>query len=83
MAERIVVINPNSSEAVTAAIDEALVPLRLAGGPEIVCRTLADGPPGVESQSDADSVIAPLCRAIAAEDEGAAAFVIALSLIHI
>jgi Asp/Glu/hydantoin racemase len=73
----IVVINPNSTEAVTAAIDRALAPLRLPGGPEIACQTLAEGPPGVESQSDADSVIAPLCRAIAAQGNRASAFVIA------
>src|SRR3954468_6373676 len=77
MPDRIVVINPNSTEAVTQAIDEAMAPLRLAGGPENVCRTLREGPPGVESQRDADSVIAPLCRAIGAEDAEAAAFVIA------
>src|SRR3954452_19752463 len=76
MPDRIVVINPNSTEAVTQAIDEAMAPLRLTGGPEIVCRTLREGPPGVESQRDADSVIAPLCRAVVAEKE-AAAFVIA------
>ena len=77
MPDRIVVINPNSTEAVTDAIDAAMAPLRLPGGPEIVCRTLRDGPPGIESQRDADSVIAPLCRAIAAEQAEAAAFVIA------
>src|SRR5262245_27197606 len=77
MAERIVVINPNSTEAVTRAIDEAMAPLRLAGDPEIVCRTLHEGPPGVETQRDADSVIAPLCRKIAAEDAEASAFVVA------
>jgi Asp/Glu/hydantoin racemase len=73
----IVVINPNSTEAVTAAIDAAIEPLRLAGGPELVCQTLAEGPPGIESQSDADSVIAPLCRSIAAQGNRASAFVIA------
>jgi allantoin racemase len=73
----IVVINPNSTEAVTAAIDAAVAPLRVAGGPPIVCQTLHDGPPGVESQQDADSVIAPLCRTIAAQDNSASAFVIA------
>jgi allantoin racemase len=73
----IIVVNPNSTEAVTAAIDVALEPLRLAGGPEIVCQTLAEGPPGIESQRDADSVIEPLCRKIAAQDNAAAAFVIA------
>ncbi len=28
MAERILVVNPNSTEAVTASIDEAMAPLR-------------------------------------------------------
>jgi allantoin racemase len=73
----IVVINPNSTEAVTAAIDVAIEPLRLSGGPQIVCQTLHEGPPGVESQRDADSVIEPLCRTIAAQDNSASAFVIA------
>src|SRR5579863_8892495 len=73
----IVVINPNSTEAVTAAIDAAMAPLRLAGGPDIVCQTLREGPPGIESQHDADSVIEPLCRAVAAQDNAASAFVIA------
>lgn len=77
MPEAIIVINPNSTEAVTRAMDEGLAPLRLAGGPEIVCQTLHEGPPGVESQHDADSVILPLCRTIAAQEAEAAAFVIA------
>jgi allantoin racemase len=77
MADRIIVINPNSSGAVSAAIDAAIAPLRLTGGPEIDCVTLVEGPPGIESQRDADAVIAPLCRLIAHHDAGAAAFVIA------
>src|SRR3954471_15569328 len=77
MAERIVVINPNSTAAVTAAMDEGLAPLRIEGGPAIECLTLAEGPPGIESQSDADSVIAPLCRTIRARDNEASAFVVA------
>jgi Asp/Glu/hydantoin racemase len=77
MSGPIVVINPNSTEAVTAAIDAAMAPLRLEGGPGIVCQTLHDGPPGIESQHDADAVIEPLCRTIAAQDNTASAFVIA------
>jgi allantoin racemase len=77
MADTILVINPNSTEAVTRGIDAAMAPLRMAGGPAIECLTLAEGPPGVESQSDADGVIEPLCRTIRARDNGAAAFVIA------
>jgi allantoin racemase len=77
MPSRILVINPNSTDAVTRAIDEAMVPLRIAGGPEIACLTLNEGPPGVESQSDADAVILPLCRMIREAEADAAAFVIA------
>ncbi len=73
----IIVINPNSTDAVTRAMDDGLAPLRLPGGPEIRCQTLHEGPPGVESQRDADAVIQPLCRAIAAQEDQAAAFVIA------
>jgi allantoin racemase len=77
MPDRILVINPNSTEAVTGAIDEAMAPLRISGGPAIDCMTLHEGPPGVENQRDADAVIAPTCRAIRAADSETAAFVIA------
>ena len=76
MGERIVVINPNSSEGVTAAIDRAVAPLRMAGGPEIACVTLREGPPGIETQAHVEQVVQPLRRLVGARD-GAAAFVIA------
>ncbi len=47
MSETIIVINPNSTVAVTEDIDRALAPLRFQGGPEIECLTLAEGPPGI------------------------------------
>ena len=77
MTDRIIVINPNSSQDCTAGIDQALDPLRLDGGPEIECLTLAEGPPGVESQCDVDNVIAPMRKLVAATDNRASAFVIA------
>src|SRR5271163_5356049 len=77
MRERILVINPNSTVAVTCAIDEAMASLRLPGGPEIQCLTLEEGPPGVESQLDADGVILPMCRMIREHEADAAAFVVA------
>jgi Asp/Glu/hydantoin racemase len=77
MARHILVINPNSTEAVTEAIDKAIEPLRLAGGPEIVAATLQEGPPGIESQCDADTVVVPLLRLIREQERAAAAFVIA------
>jgi len=77
MAERIIVINPNSSQSVTRAIDQAVEPLRSAGGPEIECLTLAEGPSGIETQRHVDEVAAPLCRLVEQQDNHASAFVIA------
>ena len=73
---RILVINPNSNRAVTRAMDEALKPLDFAGGPEIACETLDEGPFGIESQADVDSVVMPLRRLVEG-DNRSAAFVIA------
>jgi Asp/Glu/hydantoin racemase len=77
MSSRIIVINPNSTRAVTDGIDAALEPLRMTGGPAIECVTLAEGPPGIENQRQADGVIAPLCRYIETRQDDAGAFVIA------
>jgi allantoin racemase len=77
MPQAILVINPNSTEAVTRAIDAAVEPLRLPGGPPITALTLPEGPPGIESQGDADGVIMPLLRLIREREREAAAFVIA------
>ena len=74
-AGRILVINPNSSLAVTAAIDASLGPLRIAGGPEIVVDTLRSGPPGIATQIDADSVVLPLAQWV--REDNADAFVLA------
>jgi Asp/Glu/Hydantoin racemase len=76
MIERIVVINPNSTQAVTDAIDVALQPWRMAGGPAIECVTLAEGPPGIETQAHVEQVVPPICGLVRACDD-AAAFVIA------
>jgi Asp/Glu/hydantoin racemase len=73
---RIRVINPNSNEAVTSGLDAALEPLRFANGPEIVCCRLAEGPFGIESQADVESVTMPLRRMVEA-DNSSDAFVIA------
>ena len=72
----IMVINPNSNPAVTAAIDAALATLRLADGPQIRCATLAAGPFGIESQNDVEAVTLPLRRMVE-QDNAADAFVIA------
>src|SRR5262245_22764553 len=73
---RIRVVNPNSNEVVTRGIDAALAPLRFSDGPEIVCSTLHEGPFGVETQADVESVTLPLRRLVEA-DNASDAFVIA------
>ena len=73
---RIHVINPNSNEAVTRALSDALAPLRFADGPEIVCSTLAEGPTGIETQADFESVTMPLRRLVEG-DNASDAFVVA------
>ncbi len=71
----LIVINPNSSQTVTDGIDAAIDPLRAFGIP-IRCLTLSEGPPGIESQRQADLTIAPML-ALAAKQTDAAGFVIA------
>ena len=74
---RILVINPNSTEAVTRGIDEAVEPLRMSGGPAIDCATLKEGPPGIETQQHVDGVVAPLLKLVRQKETDYAAFVIA------
>src|SRR6185436_16069308 len=74
---RILVINPNSTEAVTRGIDQAVEPLRMAGGPAIDCVTLKEGPPGIETQQHVDGVVQPLLKLVREKDLEYAAFVIA------
>jgi len=71
----LIVINPNSSQAVTDGINNAIDPLRAFGIP-IRCLTLAEGPKGIESQRQADLTIAPML-ALAATQTDAAGYVIA------
>lgn len=77
MTDSILVINPNSTETVTRAMDEACEPLRIPGGPAIECVTLKEGPPGIETQRHVDSVVGPLIRMVSEREKGHDAFVIA------
>jgi Asp/Glu/hydantoin racemase len=77
MGQRILVINPNSTEAVTRGIDEACEPLRIAGGPAIDCVTLEQGPPGIQTQRDVDGVVTPLLHLVSQRERDYDAFVIA------
>lgn len=71
----LIIINPNSSQRVTQGIDAAMAPLRAMG--PIRCVTLAEGPPGIESQAQADLTIAPMLALAARLEAEAAGFVIA------
>lgn len=72
----LIVLNPNSTQAVTDGIAAALRPLESFGVP-IRCETLAEGPPGIESQADADAVVPALLARAARLEEAALGFVIA------
>ncbi len=73
---RILVINPNSTEAVTQGLDAAMACLR-DGTTVVDCVTLKEGPPGIESQRDADSVVAPLLALMRRHEPDYDAFVLA------
>ncbi len=72
----VLVINPNSNAAVTHGLAEALEPLNIEGRARIECMTLEEGPFGIETMHDAESVVLPL-RRIVLERSDADAFVIA------
>ena len=76
-APAILVINPNSTEAVTRGIDDACEPLRMPGGPAIDCVTLKEGPPGIETQQHVDGVVAPMLKLVRENEGKYSAFVIA------
>ncbi|MEP5151541.1 aspartate/glutamate racemase family protein [Planktotalea sp.] len=67
----IIVINPNSNDAVTEGLRASL-----SAFPDVVCLTLSEGPFGIESQRDSDSVIVPML-ALMKQRQDASAFVIA------
>lgn len=76
MTGPIVVVNPNSNQAVTDGLADALSTFQLPGGPAIECLTLAEGPFGIESQADSDAVVAPLIELVRRRSD-ASAFIIA------
>jgi len=77
VSERILVINPNSSDDVTRRMSDALDGLRFEGGPAIDCMTLAEGPPGIETDRHIAEVAVPLAATVEREQNRTSAFVIA------
>lgn len=60
----LLVINPNSSSAVTGAIDQAMAPLRSNSGTTIEVVGIADGPSGIETQAHVEQVVPLVLRTI-------------------
>ena len=77
MEKHILVINPNSTEEVTNAMDAAFDPLRDLTGPSITSITNPYGPPGIESQEHADTVAIQVLDIVKEKETSADAFVIA------
>ena len=73
---QILVINPNSNKSVTDGMAQELESFNFSDGPEIVCVSLTQGPFGIESQADVESVKLPL-RNMVSENKHITAFVIA------
>lgn len=74
--KKILVINPNSNDAVTEGLRDCLAPLQIPGRVEVECMTLAEGPFGIETMLHAESVVLPL-RRVVLERSDVDAFVIA------
>ena len=74
--QHILVINPNSDEMVTENMAQELKSFNFSEGPRIECVTLSDGPLGIESQADIESVTIPLKKMVSEKKE-VDAFVIA------
>lgn len=73
----IYIINPNSSQTVTAGIDRAMEPLRPSSPVPIAAIQLDDGPRGIETQAQVDGAVAPLLAGAGALESEASAFVVA------
>lgn len=71
------ILNPNSSAVVTAGIDRAVDGMRAASPVPILCHSLPEGPPGIETQAHIDGVVVPLLAQAAGFEVGASAFVVA------
>jgi allantoin racemase len=72
---RILILNPNASEACSAGISAVIAPFRFVGGPALDVVTLTEGPPAIYSWRDWHAVVEPMCRLV--QRESAEVYVIA------
>ena len=75
MAERILLINPNSSRSCTEGIAAAIAPFAAPGLPRLDVTHLEEGPPAIVTWRDWYGVAEPLCRMV--EREPADAYILA------
>ncbi len=75
MAERILLINPNSSVSCTEGIATAIAPFAAPGLPRLDVTRLEEGPPAIVTWRDWYGVAEPLCRLV--EREKADAYILA------
>ncbi len=73
----IYVINPNSSQTVTDGILRTIAPMSAVSSVPIEARTLAAGPPAIETEAQVDGVVGPLLAECTLLENTASAFVVA------
>lgn len=74
---RVLIINPNSNASVTQGLRKALELLEGAQNLDIDCVELADGPFGIETDEDRQTVVPMLVREVSARQDDYDVFVIA------
>lgn len=74
-SDYLLVINPNSSTAVTSAIDRAMTPFRTNSGTLIKVIGTTEGPAGIETQAHVEQVV-PLVINTIRDNPGASGYVI-------
>ena len=67
MAERILIINPNSSVSCTEGIAAAVAPYAAPGLPRLDVIRIEEGPPAIVSWRDWYGIAEPLCRVVERE----------------
>ena len=72
MSRPVVVINPNSNQTVTDGLEKSLSYFNQFDGCFIECVTLEEGPFGIESQLDSDSVVIPLANIVKSRKDAGA-----------
>lgn len=68
---KILVVNPNSSQAITRELDQSLDGIRRLANVEIACVSIAASPPGIETQADIEFASARFAELVAAGDADA------------